>query len=123
MRPLWLPVVAVLALAGGGSSAGAATDKAVTFWMPAEVKIDPATSRLATVARSHTSAKMTKACAKNAGKYDMWTVTAMDVASGSTLIVDVAVDKLSGKGLAADLSSLRAEGECTEAGRKWYRFD
>ena len=94
----------------------------VTVWIPSEVRIDAATARVATIARGNGQAKFSKACAKAPGKFDIYSATIFDPGLGTTHIVEIATEKLPGKGLSMDLSSLRADGECTEGKQKWRRF-
>lgn len=98
-------------------------EKTVTIWLPGEIQINPATTRIATVSKSEGKVKLGAACAKKADKYETWGAMVLDLGMGTTQFVEVASEKLPGtKGIGVDLSSLRAEGECTEAGRKWRRY-
>jgi hypothetical protein len=102
------------------SLAAAAT---VTLWIPGDVDVDAPTARVATVARvPGNQVKFSKACAKAAGKFDTFTATVVNAGLGTVQVTEIAVEKLPGKGLAMDLSSLRAEGDCTNDGKKWRRF-
>jgi len=97
--------------------------KTVTVWIPGEIRIDPATTRIATISKVQGRAEFSEACAEEGGKLDTYSAMIIDLGLGTTHLVEIVSEKLPGKGLAIDLSSLRAEGECTEAGRKWNRFN
>ena len=111
-----------LAAAVTVSSAFGAESKTVTVWIPDDVQIDAATTRIATIAKGSGQAEFSKACAKPAGKFDTYTVTILDLGLGTVHVAEIAIEKLPGKGVGVDLTSLRAEGECTEGGRKWNRY-
>ena len=104
------------------SSTALAAQTTVTVWLPADVKIDAGTTRIATIAKASGQTKLTKACARAPGKFDSYSATILDVGVGSTFVADIVVDKLPGKGIGIDLSSLRAEGECKDGGKTWHRY-
>lgn len=116
-------LVFALSLVAGVSVAGlAAESKTVTVWIPGDIRVDAATARIATIAKGHGMAEFSKACAKAPGKFDTYSAMIFDPGMGTTLVAEIATEKLPDKELGVDLSSLRAKGECSEGGRTWLRF-
>jgi hypothetical protein len=105
------------------AAASAWAEKTVTIWLPSEIEIDPASTRIATVSQGAGTTKLGDKCTKKAGKYDTFGVIILDLGSGATYTVEIATEKLPGKGVGVDLTSLRADGECTEGGRKWRKYN
>ena len=104
-----------------GSTPAWAADKTVSFWAPKGTSINTTEAKLVVVSKEPGTQKLTKACAKNGGKFDRWTVMATEPAGGAPSIISIVSEPLQeGKGVR--LASLRAEGECKDGTMEWTKY-